>query len=144
MLSCKFSKTFNNNVFNKTLWSTPTPVQPQINSNSTPVQSTPRMLFFSLSPKFYRPTPPTPKSRPTSFFWPIPTFYGPTPPTPSAPKFDPRQPRTDAPKLPTPPMHPRCPPHPHYLVDSCKDDNLTRSTNLVSINHPHYVFDLEE
>ena len=82
---------------------------PRSTPTTPKLQPTPRMLFFLLTPKFYRSTPPTPKSRPTSFFWPIPTFYGPTPPTPSAPKFDSRQPRADAPTLPTPPTLPTLP-----------------------------------
>ena len=47
-----------------------------------------------------------------------PKFYRPTPPTSNTPKFDPRQPRTDAPTLPTSTMH-RCHQHrPRYLADS--------------------------
>ena len=123
-------------------------LQPQFNPRSTPTQ--PQFnrrracFFFHSRQNFIDPRHPHQNLDPRHFFDPSQHFMD---------LHHPRRPRQNLthanhepmhPRYPRRPRYPRYPSRPHYLADSCKDDNLTRSTNLVSINHPHYVFDLEE
>ena len=132
MLSCTFSKTFNNNIFNKT---------PQINSNhaKTSTDATHAFFFYSRQ-NFIDPRHLHQNLDPRHFFDPSQHFMD---------LHHPRRPRQNLthanhepmhPRYPRRPRYPRYPSRPHYLADSCKDDNLTRSTNLVSINHPTLCF----
>ena len=72
-----------------------------------------------------RPTPPTfifwPMTKycgSTPVFGPTTKFYGTMPPTTLTPKFDPCHAYSHTATLPTPPMHPCYPYHPHYLAVS--------------------------
>ena len=65
--------------------------------------------FLTLVPKFYGPTPSTPK-----VLLPKSKSFRPTLPTHPTLKFDPRQPRIHAQTLPTSPKNPH---YSHYLAD---------------------------